>query len=226
MPSYTRNVKRDQLVFVPANSKILYGFKTKDLTAIGGISASDISALGHLTSAAASTQTGKILVVGCNAPKPPRVSKKISTAAAGTQQTVSTFCGVTNLATALGAGWNLAKQGKGVLLKAASATRGSLTVIAELSNGALYCFPMNKTDFDTHGASLGLKSSAEITTTAERDSLVRGSRVPKPGKASIELTGGGVFSSYFSTSKEGDLGQAGFNQLTEETILALTTNTP
>ncbi|WP_414587410.1 hypothetical protein [Scytonema sp. PCC 10023] len=219
MAGYTRNVKRDNLVFVPVNTKILYGFKTKDLTSISGVSAADIAPLGHLTVAAASAQVGKIMVVGANAPKPPRVTKRISTAAAGTQRSVSTFCATPSLARALSAGWNLSKQGGAVLVRPASASRGSLTAIVTLSNGARYCFSMNRTDFDAYGAALGLESAVTINTQAERDSLVRGSRIPRPGRASFETTGGGTFSSFFSTNKTGSLGESGFNQTTEEVVL-------
>lgn len=219
MPPYTRNVKRDKLVFVPVNAKILFGFKTKDFASLGGISSSDITALGHLTAESASTQSGKILVIGASAPTPPRVTKRLENAAAGNQRSASTFCSSTSLASALNAGWTLSKQGRGVLLKAASASRGTLTAIATLSNGAKYAFPMNAADFNQYGAALGLESSAAITTDTERNALVRGSRVPYPGKASIELGDGGTFTSFFSTSKAGDLGEAGFNQLTEEVVL-------
>ncbi|ARV60604.1 hypothetical protein BZZ01_20040 [Nostocales cyanobacterium HT-58-2] len=219
MPSYTRNVKRDNLVFVPVNPKILYGFKTKDLTSISGVSAADIAPLGHLTATAASGRAGAILVVGANAPKPPRVTKRISAAAAGVQQSVSTFCATSSLAGALAAGWNVAKPGRGVLTRNASASRGTLTAIATLSNGARYCFPMNKADFDAHGAALGLESAATITNQGERDSLVRGTRLPRPGRASLEVAGGGTFVSFFSSSFSGELGKNNFHQLSEEVIL-------
>lgn len=217
MPSYTRGKKREALTFVAVNTKILYGFKTKDLASIGGVSSSDLTALGHLTATAANAQSGKILVVGAGAPKPPRVTKKLPNAAAGTQGSVSTFCANSALSTALAAGWSLAKQGRGVMLKAASSSRATLTVIATLSNGAKYAFPMNKADFDQYGSQLGLESSAAITTTAEKDSLVRGSTVPRPGKASIELADGSVFSTFFSTTA--NLATVGFSELSEEVVL-------
>ena len=220
MPSYTRNVKRDILVFVRANTKILFGFKTKDLAAIGGVSTADITALGHISGTAATAQAGKILVVGASAPKPPRVTKRRENAAAGTQKSVSTYCDALGLSNALAAGWTLSKQGRGVMLKAASASRGTLTAIATLSNGAKYAFPMNKADFDQYGSALGLESSAIITTETERDSLVRGSRIPFPGRASIELASGATFSTFFASSNAGGLAGAGFSQLTEQVILA------
>ena len=217
MPSYTRDITRDQFVFVPVNTKILYGFKTKDLASIGGVSSADLTALGHLTASAAMAQSGKIYVVGASAPKPPRVSKKLNNAAVGTQKSISTYCGKPNLGSALTAGWNVAKNGHGVTLQAASASSGSLTAIATLSDGSRYCFPMNKADFDAHGAALGLESSTTITTTAEKDSLVRGSSKPKPGRASKKTASGGTFSSFYSSGT--DVSAAGYNIIEDELVI-------
>lgn len=218
MPSYTRNVKRDNLVFVPCNTKIHYGFKTKDLSALGGVSSADVTALGHLSASAATAVAGAILVIGASAPKPPRVKKAISNAAAGAQKSVSTFCSKTGLGVALSAGWSLVNQGVTVSLRAASAQSGSISAIATLSNGAKYVFPMNKADFDAYGAALGLESSTDITTTTERDSLVRGSSTPKPGKASKILDGGGTFSSFYTDGT--NVATAGFNILNDELVIA------
>ncbi|UYD38980.1 hypothetical protein [Tolypothrix sp. PCC 7601] len=222
MPSYTRNVARDQLVFVACNTKILYGFKTKDLASLSGVSSSDLTALGHLTSSAAMGQSGKIYVVGASAPKPPRVNKKLSNAAVGTQKSISTYCAKTALGAALTAGWNISKNGHGVTLQAASASSGSLTAIATLSDGSKYCFPMNKADFDAHGAALGLEASTAITSTSEKDSLVRGSSKPKPGRVSKKTSGGGTFSSFFSTGT--DVAQAGYNITEEEIVIVGASN--
>lgn len=224
MPSYTRNITRDNFVFVPLNTKILYGFKTKDLASLAGVSSSDLTALGHLTATAAMAQSGKIYVVGASAPKPPRVSKKLSNAAVGTQKSVSTYCGKTSLGAALTAGWNIAKNGHGVTLQAASANSGSLTAIATLSDGSKYCFPMNKSDFDAHGAALGLESSTAITTITEKDSLVRGSSKPKPGRVSKKMSGGGTFSSFFSTAT--DVAEAGYNIIEEEIVIVGGSSSP
>lgn len=218
MPSYTRGKKKENMAFVPANSVILYGFKVKDFASVSGISSSDLTTqLGHLTAAAAAVLSGKIMVVGANSPKPPRVSKKIPNAAAGTQRSVSTFCSVTTLSAALGAGWTLAKQKRSTLLRAASAGRNSLTAIATLSNGALYAFPLNTADFNTYGAKLGLESAATITTETEKAKLISGSRLPRPGRATLELEDGSDFTSFFSTGT--DIGSQGFSQIDEEIVL-------
>lgn len=219
MPSYTRGKKRENFTFVAVNNTILYGFKTKDISAIAGVSSADlVTQLGHMTATeAANAGAARIMVVGANAPKPPRVSKKISNAAVGTQQSVSTFCSVITLSAALGAGWNLVKTGRGVILRAASAGKGTVTAVAKLSNGASYAFPMNKADFDAYGAQLGLESAATVTTPDEKAKLVSGSNNPRPGRAALELADGSIFSSFFSSAT--DLGTSGFSQLTQEVVL-------
>ncbi len=227
MPGYTRDKKRDQLVYVPLNSTLYYGFKTKDLSSIAGITASDLTnQLGHVDAATAAGLTGKILILGANAPKPPRVTKKIANAAPGTQQTVGTFCARGKLATAMSAGWNVSDRGGNVTLRAPNASSGSQTAIAELSDGTLYCFPLNKEDFTSYGASLGLKSASDITTQTERDKLVAGTSKPRPGRAKIVLGSGSTFQSFFSTSAADDLPGAGFDILEEEIILSVAPPAP
>ncbi|MBD2365185.1 hypothetical protein H6G36_29210 [Anabaena minutissima FACHB-250] len=218
MPSYTRGKKRENLFFVAVNSVVRYGWKAKDLASIAGISASDLTTtLGH-TAQDAVTGAGLILIVGARAPQPARVSKKIANATPGQQQSVSTFCAHDKLATAIGAGWNLVKPKRSVMLKASSATRGSLTAIATLSDGSLYCFPMNKADFEAYGAELGLQTSATVST-AEREKLVSGSSKPRPGKASRELADGSRFASFYSTSVAESASTAGYDILSEEVVL-------
>jgi hypothetical protein len=218
MAPYTRGKKRDQFVYVAINEIMRYGFKTKDLSSLPGVSASDITALGHVKAEVVASETGKIRILGANAPKPPRVVKKASNVAVGTQQSVSTFCSRFSLGTAQGAGWSIVKPGKGVSLRANTTARNSLTAIAKCSDGSLYCFPLNKADYDTYGAQLGLESSVTITTDTERNKLVSGSSIPRPGKASIELSSGAIFTSFYSHDKADDLGRDGFS-LTEEYVL-------
>ncbi|WGV25969.1 hypothetical protein [Halotia branconii] len=214
----TRGKKRSNLVFVLVNDFMYFGFKPKDLTSFPSISTSDVTALGHVVASAVTA--GKIRVIGAQAPKPPRVTKRISGATVGQQQTVSTYCAYPSITTAQAAGWNLIKGRRGVSLRASSANRGSLTAIATLSDFSLYCFPMNKADFEAYGAELGLKRSTNITNNVERGKLVSGSSTPYPGRASKLLAGGSVFSSFFSTAKQGDAAQAGYDIVSEEKVLS------
>lgn len=219
MPAYTRNKKRKNLVWVPVNEFTYFGFKTKDFSSVAGITTSDITALGHI--AAGNEPLGFIKIIGAQAPHPPRVSKKIPNAQAGQQKTVSTYCGYLNLTSAQNSRWNIIQSRKSVLLRSASAYRGSLTAIAELSNGALYCFPMNKSDFELYGGELGLKSSATVTTNARKAKLVSGSSIPYPGKASKLLDDGSTFASFFSTASQGTISTAGYDIVQEERVILL-----
>lgn len=220
MPAYTRGQKRDTMIFVAVNTSIRFGWKSKDLSAVTGITSTDITNLGHQKQSAL-TGTGLILVVGAQSPKPARVTRKLSGASVGQQQSVNTYCAHDKLAAALGAGWNLAKPSRGVTIRGASADRAGLTAIATLSDGSKYCFPMNKTDFDSYKTPLGLETAATITTATERAKLVSGCSKPRPGKAALQLAGGSTFSSFFSTAKMGDLLGAGYDVLAEEVVLVL-----
>lgn len=219
MPPYTRGKLRDKLTYVLVTNNAYFIFKTKDLSALAGISASDITAIGHKTAEAAASDTTKLRIVGASAPQPPRVSKKLSNAAVGTQQSVSTFCGYASLGTAQAAGWKVTKTRRSVLVRAASALSGSQTGIAQLSDGSLYCFSMNKADFDSYGATLKLKSAATEQSATELSKLVSGSSIPRPGRASVPTASGSSFSSFYSTEALGDLGAAGFSILSEELVI-------
>lgn len=217
MSSYTRGKKRPNTVFVIVNDLMYFGFKPKDLASLPGIAAADITALGHVQPNAVAA--GKIKIIGASAPNPPRVMKKTG-ATAGQQQSVSTFCGYNNIGLAQAAGWTLTKSRTGVALRSQTSPRQSLTAIAELSDGSLYCFPMNKADFESYGAALGLKNSTTITSDAERNKLVSGASIPYPGRAALLLAGGSTFSSFFSTASQGSVAEAGYDILSEEKVLA------
>lgn len=210
MPEYTRGSLRDVLTFVPVNPRLYYGWKTVDLAARTGIGAAEIKTqLGHMTAAEASAVASAVLVTGANSPKPARVVKRDATAPISQPSSTSTFVAYNSLATAAAGGWGLAKPARGVRLTANVDGKRSVTAIAELSNGALYCFPLNRVDFDRVSPVLGLQSAAFVTTTTERNLLVTGSRT-KPGRCSIE-DNGGIFATYYSTSAEAAVLAAGYN---------------
>lgn len=208
MSNLTRGKKRDQVIAVKVvkDQNTYYQFQTKDLAAIAGISAGDLAQLGHINvgdaGAQASIPIGSLIFYKANAPKPPRVTKKISTNNQSTgQQSVGTFCAVDVLQSALGSGWSLSKPGRGVSL---SNTGRTVTALAELSNGTLYAFPMAAADFATFGGELGLRNSTSINTPAERAKVVRASTLPRPGKASKVLSDGSTFTSFYSTNTNPD----------------------
>lgn len=218
MSNLTRGKKRNKMIAVKVvkNQNTYYQFQTKDLAAVAGVSASDLAQLGHINvgdaGAQASIPSGSLIFYKANAPKPPRVTKKISTNNQSTgQQSVGTFCAVDVLQSALGSGWSLSKPGRGVSL---SNTGRTVTALAELSNGTLYAFPMAAADFASFGEELGLKNSTSINTDGERAKVVRASTLPRPGKASKVLSDGSTFSSFYSTNTNPE----GYT-LTSETLL-------
>lgn len=200
MPSYTRGKPRNITTYVKVNEQLFYGFRTKDLAAVTGVTQADITALGHVTAPPANS----ILCFAANAPKPPRVSKKIAGAASGAQGSVGSFCAYDRLAAAIAAGWNLAKDGLEVGLRTSGKT---VTVVAEIAqNGVLYAFSMNSADFASYGDVLGLKT-AQTLTASELQRVVRGSTYPKPGRAQLTLQTGGTVNAFYSPAKKLDLQQ-------------------
>lgn len=209
MSEYTRGQARSNLTFVAINARFHYGWKTVDLADRTGLSAADIKTqLGHLTATEAAAVANRIMVTGANSPKPARVTKRDLTAPISQPASTSTFLAYNKLAAATTAGWSLAANARGVRLTANVDGKRSVTAIAELSNGILYAFPLNRVDFDRVALVLGLQAAGQITGT-ERLALTTGSR-SKPGKASIEDSGG-VFSTFFSTASEDGAIAAGYN---------------
>jgi hypothetical protein len=216
MSPYTRNKKRLNIFFVAVNQYLYFGFKPKDLTSFTGISNDDVAALGHIQTSA--IPEGGLRIIGAQTPKPHKVKKIIPNAAALQQKSVSTFAAFNKIAEAKSKGWNLIENRKSVVLTSPNSFRTSLTAIATLSNSLLYCFPMNKADFDTYGSELGLKNSSQIINDINRQKLVSGADIPKPGQASRK-TENGIFSSFYSDAKEGGLVNAGWSILSQEKIL-------
>lgn len=216
MPEYTRGQARNQLTFVPLNARLHYGWKTVDLAARTGVSAADIKTqLGHLTPTEASAIANRIMITGANSPKPARVVKRDLTAPISQPASTSTFIAFNKLATANAAGWSLASDARGVRLVANVDGKRSITAIAELTNGLLYAFSLNRVDFDRVSTALGLQSAGQITAT-ERQILVSGSR-SKPGQAATEDSGG-VFATFFSTASEDTAIAAGYNIIKREKV--------
>ncbi|AFZ01631.1 hypothetical protein [Calothrix sp. PCC 6303] len=223
MAVYTRGKKRDILTYVAVYPTLLYGFKTKDFNNLAGITTANLVAqLGHLLGDF-TPPAGSIRVIGANTPKPNRVTKRIANAGVGSQQSVSTFCSSETLTNAMSGGWNVTKQRRGVNLRPETSSKNTLTAIATLSDGSLYCYPMNKADYTTYAEPLGLTNSAGLgsISPAERGKLVSGSTIPRPGKAAIEVSGGGIFSTFYSTANKDALATAGFSILTDESVFAL-----
>lgn len=217
----TRGKKRDTLVYVLVNASTYYGWKRKDLASLSGVTEADLTTIGHLKAEGATLAAGSRIIIGAKNPQPARITRRITTATVGQQQSISTFCAYDKTAAALGAKWTVAQSRKAVTLQAPSASRGSQTAIATLSDGSKYCFSMNKADFDSYATELGLDAASTITTETERNKLVSGSTRPKPGRAAKRLEDGSSFSSFFSSAKQGDMLGAGYSILSEEMVIAV-----
>lgn len=214
MPSYTRGKLRDQLVFVRprADSSLFYGWKTKDLGSISGISEAELrEQLGHVKASELNSVPG---VLRANAPKPARVKKTVNRNAAATAQvSISTFCDATKLKTALSEGWTIGKNGLGVSV---SRSARSETCVVEV-DGVLYAYPMNKADFEAYKALIGAK---DTLTDADLKRMVRGSSNPRPPKMGLQISTGDVvssFSCYVSEDKVSSLLSDGWQLLDDGT---------
>lgn len=219
MPAYTRGKKRDTIKFVQivANVPVYYGFASKDFSTITGVTDADITALGHIVASAVPANSVQIL--RASTPKPGTVKKRIAANPSAAQQaSVSTFVAGGSLQTALAAGWQLVKNYK---LTSLTQNDRQVTALAELSDGTLYAFPMNKADFDSYATELGLESpsTATLTTLTEKTSVVRGSSWPFPGRAEKVLANGSKVSSFFSTLAEDTAITAGWQIKSNERVL-------
>lgn len=217
MPQYTRGQTRDNLVFVQLSDIFCYGWKTKDLASLSGISSADLSTqLGHMTASVASAIPNRIMVTGCNAPKPARAIMKRPTATVNEAAQISTYIAYDKAATATTNGWSISGYQRGVALTANVAGKRTVSAIAVLSNGVHYLTPMNQTDFDLVKTELGLLAASQISAT-ESKTLARGMSKTRPGIALLQDNGGDLQSTY-STANKTTAATAGFDIKSDERI--------
>jgi hypothetical protein len=130
MPLSTRGRKRDVPMAVKINPTLSYGFMTSDLSAIPGVSGSDLAAIGQVPMAGVSG----LVVFSPRSPKPAQFRKKLST---GVQSSITAYgdgstAGAVNRAA--GAGW---KMSKGVRRTSFGNTRTQTAIAVPVSNGLL-----------------------------------------------------------------------------------------
>lgn len=216
MPSYTRGVLRDQLVFVKIGaSNLYYGFTTKDFASLAGVSLSvaNLATLGHLQ--ANNVPTGGLRIFGAKSPKPPRMTKVVNAAAGPLQQrSVSTFCADSKIADAESEGWKLTNTGRGVTLSNNARTK---TVAATLTGGGIYLWSMNAADVALYAAELGLQQPEQISAI-ERAKAFSGATRPRPAKVTKPDAKGANKSSFCSHDKLDNLLAAGWQLLKPEVI--------
>lgn len=216
MPSYTRGKKREKLTYVLVTGTILYyGWNAKDLNSLPGasISTADLNALGHLSPGQLPDLA--IRIIGAQSPKPPRFKKIITkNPTAGQQGNVSTFCAYNKTKDAENAGWQFAKNGRGITLTNNARTK---TVGAELTGGGLYLFPMNANDVDANASALGLQLPNQINQT-ERLLAFSGVSRPRPAKMKLILSDGSSVSSFCSASNIDNALDSGWQMIEPEIL--------
>jgi len=219
MPSYLRGAanRRQNLTFVKINAQNLYfGWNAKDLASKPGVSASDLTALGHRTAAQVGAVSGALAVLGANSPRPQRLKKVINpnTTSADVQESVSTFVAYDKVAAALELGWKASGRGKAI--PSIRQTARTVTAGASIDFGGgivgYYLFPMNASDAVLSQVSaLGLKFAGAGLSDAEIRKGFSGSSQPKPFRATLELDNGSTISSFCSHDKVTDAGAAGWS---------------
>ncbi|MFB8788649.1 MAG: hypothetical protein U7123_07300 [Potamolinea sp.] len=204
--------QKDKVSFVLATASISYGFKSFDIAAASGVTAADLTTIGHTATVPA---TG-IICLGVNAPKPPRGRKMVAGVAG--RGSVNTFIAFDKLVAAATAGWSISKIPTGI--GNIGTTPLTTIVVATLSasaGGALYSFPMRTADFTAKGATLGLTTASTAANSAvEQAKVIEGATFPKPGKAKITQVPAGKarpesFSSFYSSSVLDTLKTAGYS---------------
>lgn len=216
MSKFNRGKAKDTLTFVDINDQLYYGFSMKDASAIGGISAADLTACGHKTASQITDNDLRILVFSPQSPKPVRATKRLKNAA-GQQQSFSTFVGAASRKTAMGAGFRMvAGSGRQVNLRANPSSKGTkITAIAVMQNGLCYCWPMDSADFGAVKTELGLLSAAEINTETEKKLLVVAPGAGcRPGRAQKQLAEGSISSFYSYDTRL----PAGWSQVSDENL--------
>lgn len=185
MSPLTRGRPRNNLTFVLANERLLYGWKAPDLAAGAGITEAELkTGLGHMSATEAAAVAGGILVTGANSPKPAKATKTFKGAQAAQRGSCSTFLAYNKATAAAAIGFNVSKASRGVNLQAPSAARRTFTGVVELSNGLMYAQPINTVDGTAERRTvLGIQVAAEISA-AERNRLITGGK-SKPARARI-----------------------------------------
>lgn len=216
MPASTLGKKRDKPTIVKATGFIYYAFNTRDLAALPGVTAADLTALGHLAQGAATA--GAIVVEGANAPRPARFRKRLTGTAENplTQESVTTFGDGTTAAAinAAGAlGWRLIKPPSEVGM---GATTKGKNVAIKLTNGA-YAIRNVSTAFATtdNATLLGWDMTLSDATIAK---AIRGAKNMKPATVRKAISGGGVVTLPCKKTKLADAYNNGYTKGNPEFI--------
>ena len=194
---------------------LYYGFKSREFSGTG-ISDGDLNAqLGWIippSTIPSFLDPNALLIIGANAPKPPRMSKKTTATGDATgliPKSLTLFCSPEKMATARAAGWNLAKKGIGVKFVGQNSDSRQMTCFVKVpaTTGTadfFYGFSCDKSTFVNYGAILGLQSPQQLTAEQREKRCFIGASSPKPKRASLKTANGQV-SSFCSEEKIYDL---------------------
>lgn len=210
MPNRARGRAREQLTAVDINLSLMYCWKTASNLDAGvtGVKGSDLVAqLGHqVINSSSSISGGKVGIIGADAPKPTRMTKK--DVQKGTS--ISTYCAFDKISEAIKNGWVLQKTGS---KKGLGLSKLRMKVYVELG-AAVYVWSLDPDDFAILTSVCGMKDASTLKG-GELTRLVFGSSTPRPGTAffrtnptvasSSSATGTQSFSSYYSPDKENDV---------------------
>lgn len=175
----SRGKPRTIIRAVRCTGAIFHAFKTKDLSAITGVSEGDLTALGQVQ--LSSLASGEIAVFGAQSPKGARFRKVLNRVPqAGVQGSVTSY-GNGNvpsaIATAAAAGWGLVS---GVRLTTVRSTQKSISVGVPLSNGLIYVQPVPVQDAG-NATALGWKLPSTFGS-ADKAKAIRGANNMRPAK--------------------------------------------
>lgn len=206
MPASTRGKSRDRLCMLRMNSSgLYYGFKTREFTGTG-VSDGDLNAqLGWILPPSGIPEfldPVSLLIMRANAPKPVKVSKKITPTGTTTGTiplSLTLFCSPEKFGVALSTGWTLAKQGRGVKFVSETSAARQMSAFVKVSattgtGDFYYGFSCDKSTFSNYGALLGLKSPSQLSATERENKCFVGSSIPKPKRATLKLANGSISS--------------------------------
>jgi hypothetical protein len=179
---------RDTIWGVKVGPKIIYAWKgSSDPTqGVAGISDEDLIADLGLINISEAKPSGFIVVMGANAPKPPRLSKK------GTNgDSVTTFCDPAKFSNALRKGYSIASRGRS---RGVTGSAQKDTAVVEIY-GLLYCWPAYPSLFTAGGGELATlcgieKATTKITSAAETARVVFGTSRPRPAEGTFQILSG------------------------------------
>ncbi len=189
MPASTRGKSKPLMRFVQVSQNVAFGWATRDLAALPGVTENELRVgLGHLDyGQVGATVTGPLVaVVGANAPKPGRATKKLTT---GPADSVSTYMGRDRIATAKTFGWRPGKPAAPLRWRNPKPGARTVDIAVYLTNGEI---KIHQADPEVATAQrlqdLGLKLVKDVSAL-NKPRLVRGSNT-KPALVEFAIDGG------------------------------------